>query len=324
MRGHVPDRRASVALGPGESGGRRGGPGAAPVNSPRFAPHRHGSLWYLCDRSYALGRRRHLICEAYGEKQPTLFAPEARSGIAEDVLPHLKPYSFDLVYLDPPYGTTDGEWDRAPDWDWLGAQVGRLLRPTGQVVLHGVGAMAIEAAHAFMAVLQHRFEVVWVKGNPGGPVRSTPWISDFEPLRAHELVHVFKARGTKTSDVTFNLGAMHRRGAPWRSTKRAGPAHHGAYESGREFSSDGWRYPVDVVFAQPTHEGDLYAQKPEDIVAYLIATLTKPGDSILDPYAGTGTTLRVAYRLGRRSLGVEASPKNWAVLTRNLAGMRRP
>jgi DNA modification methylase len=240
------------------------------------------------------------------------------------VLPRLQPASFDLVYLDPPYGTTSADWDRVPDWDWLGVNVARVIRPTGQIVLHGAGAMAIRAASAFMDIgLEHRFQIVWVKGRTGGPLRSSPWLSDYEPLRAHEMIHVFKRKGTKTGDLTFNLGAMHRRGKPWHGIKWKGPSYHGSYDiPGREYSSDGWRYPVDVVFSLPSTEGDLFAAKPEDLVTLLMATLTNPGDSVLDPYAGSGTTLRVAHKLGRRSLGIEASPQSWAILKRNLAGLR--
>ncbi|MFI5418985.1 MAG: DNA-methyltransferase [Candidatus Lutacidiplasmatales archaeon] len=300
------------------------GPTHHPEPAVAFAPHRHGSYWYLCDRSYSHGRRRHLVRETYGKCRPTLYAPVLRSGIAEDVLPRLKPASFDLVYLDPPYGTTSADWDRVPAWSWLGSQVARLLRPTGQVVLHGAGAMAISAASAFMDNgLDHRFQVIWVKGRTGGPLRSSPWLSEFEPLRAHEMIHVFKRKGAKVGSLTFNLGAMHRRGKPWHAIKWKGPSYHGAYDvPGREYSSNGYRYPVDVVFSLPSTEGDLFAAKPEDLVTLMMATLTKPGDSVLDPYAGSGTTLRVAHKLGRRALGIEASPQSWAILKRNMAGLR--
>jgi site-specific DNA-methyltransferase (adenine-specific) len=323
VKGHRPVTTSPD--GSGQLGGSKPQPGprGAPERSPRLALHRHGSQVYLCDRSYVLGKRRHLIRETYGRSQPTLYAPVLRSGIAEDILPHLKPYSFDLVYLDPPYGTTSADWDRVPDWSWLGAQVARLLRPTGQAVLHGSGAMALEAAATFLSYLDHRFQIVWVKGRTGGPLRSSPWLSDFEPLRAHEMIHVFKRNDAKVGSLTFHLGAMHRRGKPWHATKWAGPRHHGSYPvAGREYSSNGWRYPVDVVFSLPSTEGDLFAAKPEDLVTLLVATLTKPGDSILDPYSGSGTTLRVAHKLGRRSLGIEASPQSWAILKRNLAGLR--
>jgi site-specific DNA-methyltransferase (adenine-specific) len=320
-------RQQSTSGRPAQPGARRQPPVHRPTGVPRanVALHFHRDRgWYLCDQSYVLGKRRHLIRETYGKCRPTLYAPELRSGIVEDVLPKLKSASFDLIYLDPPYGTTSADWDRVPNWDWLGTEVARILRPNGQAVLHGAGAMALRAAATFLGHLDHRFQIVWVKGRTGGPLRSSPWLSDYEPLRAHEMIHVFKRRGAKTGDLTFNLGAMHRRGKPWHAIKWKGPAHHGSYDiPGRAYSSDGWRYPVDVVFSLPATEGDLFAQKPEDLVTLLMATLTHAGDTVLDPYAGSGTTLKVAHKLGRKSLGIEASPQSWSILKRNLAGLRR-
>jgi site-specific DNA-methyltransferase (adenine-specific) len=49
------------------------------------------------------------------------------------------------------------------------------------------------------------------------------------------------------------------------------------------------------------------AQKPEALLERLIRALTDPGDRVLDPYAGSGTTLAVAARLGRRFVGIDRS-----------------
>ncbi len=53
-------------------------------------------------------------------------------------------------------------------------------------------------------------------------------------------------------------------------------------------------------------------QKPEALLERLILSLSDPGDLILDPYAGSGTTLAAAHRLGRRAVGIDASPEAWA------------
>jgi hypothetical protein len=49
-------------------------------------------------------------------------------------------------------------------------------------------------------------------------------------------------------------------------------------------------------------------QKPAALLDYLISKLTKPGDVILDPFAGSGATLAAALRLGRRAIGFEIDP----------------
>jgi site-specific DNA-methyltransferase (adenine-specific) len=290
--------------------------------SPVFVPHRHGSRWYLCDRRYVGGRRQHIVRGRCGRSRPTLYPPELRSGLVEQLLPSLPPASFDLVYLDPPYGITDGEWDRAPDWGWLGEQVARLLKPTGQAILHGQGMMSARAAVAFERFLAFRFELVWIKAADPDAALHTSILHGRAPMHAHELIHVFRRTYAKVEDIVYNPAAMHRRGTPRRAFVRTGKVPQWGWDRASQDGNDtGWRHPADVVFSAPTRSGQLYAQKPIDLTGYLIALLTNPGDRILDPYAGTGTTLLAAYGLGRRSIGFEASPRSWALLTRNLGGI---
>lgn len=215
----------------------------------------------------------------------------------------------------PPYGSTAGDWDLEPGWDWLGYEVSRLLRPTGQVVLHGHGRSLYDAVAAFRPYLEYRFELAWVKVRPDGRPRTTAWVSNFEPLRAHELVLVFKLKGAPTKQLTFNLKAMHRHVEAGYGRRGASPSYQGKDWSGQfRPSTNGRRWPIDVVFAEPDSTSTLYAAKPQDLTRYLLLTLTQPGDYVLDPYAGSGTTLRVAYFLGRRSFGLEASPRVFPIL----------
>jgi site-specific DNA-methyltransferase (adenine-specific) len=65
-------------------------------------------------------------------------------------------------------------------------------------------------------------------------------------------------------------------------------------------------------------------QKPESLLERLILALTDPGDVVLDPYAGSGTTLATASRLGRRSVGVDCSELALGVMTDRLARLGVP
>lgn len=61
------------------------------------------------------------------------------------------------------------------------------------------------------------------------------------------------------------------------------------------------------------------SQKPEALLERLIAALSDPGDLIIDPYAGSGTTLAVAGRMGRRFIGIDESPVAIEMATERLA-----
>ena len=60
-------------------------------------------------------------------------------------------------------------------------------------------------------------------------------------------------------------------------------------------------------------------QKPEALLQRLIESCTEPGDAILDPYLGSGTTLSVAARLGRAGTGIDANPRALHIARQRLA-----
>lgn len=62
-------------------------------------------------------------------------------------------------------------------------------------------------------------------------------------------------------------------------------------------------------------------QKPETLLERLITSLTDPDDLVLDPYCGSGTTLAVAYRLGRRALGIDQGEEAREVTLTRLRAM---
>ncbi len=62
-------------------------------------------------------------------------------------------------------------------------------------------------------------------------------------------------------------------------------------------------------------------QKPEALLERIVSALSNPGDLILDPYAGSGTTLAVARRLGRRALGIDESAEAWTAAEPRLTAL---
>ncbi|MDE2022216.1 MAG: site-specific DNA-methyltransferase [Patescibacteria group bacterium] len=71
----------------------------------------------------------------------------------------------------------------------------------------------------------------------------------------------------------------------------------------------------DPIRIQPT-------QKPEALVAWFLRTYTRPGDLVLDPTAGSGTTLVAAKRLGRRFVGFETDSEMVVKANARLDGLR--
>ena len=87
----------------------------------------------------------------------------------------------------------------------------------------------------------------------------------------------------------------------------------------RKLSTDVWTFPS--VAAYP---GKHPCEKPEALIAHMIETTTRPGDTILDPFAGSGAILDTARQLGRKAVGIEMD-RHWCDhAVRRLAQMTLP
>jgi modification methylase len=140
--------------------------------------------------------------------------------------------------------------------------------------------------------------VVWRKSNPMPNFRGRRFTN------AHEtLIWCARARGAR---YTFNYEAMK------------------ALNEELQMRSD-WLLPI-CNGAERMKDGEgrkLHpTQKPEALLHRVVLAATKPGDVILDPFFGTGTTGVVAKRLGRRFIGIERDPTYAAAAEARIARVR--
>ncbi len=224
--------------------------------------------------------------------------------------------SVDLVFADPPYNLqlkgelhrpnnsrvdgVDDDWDRFESfraYDELtrawAAEARRVLRPDGALWVIGtyhnifrVGACLQDLGFWILN------DVVWRKTNPMPNFRGTRFCN------AHETL-IWAAR-SDTSRPTFNYEALKE------------------LNEGLQMRSD-WHLPIctgperlktgDGAKAHPT-------QKPESLLHRVLVGTTDPGDVVLDPFLGSGTTAAVARRLGRHFVGFERDPA-YAALARD-------
>ncbi|TXH46165.1 MAG: site-specific DNA-methyltransferase [Desulfurellales bacterium] len=149
-----------------------------------------------------------------------------------------------------------------------------------------------------------RSDIIWHKPNP------MPEPTKDRPTKAHEYVFLL----TKSARYFWDAEAV----AEKTDRVASAPRMFGASKQegtmrkdiGNTFVDSGTRNirSVWTVATQP-YSGAHFATWPEKLVEPMVKAGSRPGDLVLDPFAGSGTTLRVAARLGRRAVGLDLSMK---------------
>ena len=237
-----------------------------------------------------------------------------------DLMNGLPPGSVDMVFADPPYNlqlggdllrpdnskvdAVDDDWDKFATFErydtftraWLKA-ARHVLKPEGTLWVIGsyhnifrIGTALQDQGYWLLN------DIVWRKSNP------MPHFQGQRFTNAHETL-IWAARDRKTKRDTCNYDAMKE------------------LNEGLQMRSD-WLLPLctggerlkgeDGRKAHPT-------QKPESLLFRCLMAASNPGDTILDPFFGTGTTGAVAKRLGRHFIGLERDETYAAIARKRIA-----
>jgi len=251
----------------------------------------------------------------------TLPEDTVLDGDCLELMARLPAASIDLVFADPPYNLQlNGElhrpdnsrvdgvgeaWDKFAgfaDYDrftreWLGA-CRRLLKPAGALWVIGtyhnifrIGALVQDLGFWILN------DVVWRKANPMPNFRGRRFTNAHETLlwcaRAQDARYTFNYEAMKALNEDLQMRS------DWLIALCGGPE--------RLRAGDGKK-------AHPT-------QKPEALLHRVLLASTRPGDIVLDPFFGTGTTGAVARRLGRRFIGIERDPAYARLARRRIAAV---
>jgi len=224
------------------------------------------------------------------------------------VMPLLPMSSVDCVFADPPYNLqlrgelrrpddslvdgVDDEWDRFDDFAaydaftraWL-TECRRTLRKDGTLwvigAYHNIFRIGAALQDLGFWILN---DIVWRKSNPMPNFRGRRFTN------AHETL-IWAARG-RDSRYRFNYQAMK------------------ALNDDLQMRSD-WFLPLCTGPERLRNQHGLKlhpTQKPEALLHRILLASTQPGDVVLDPFLGTGTTGAVAKRLHRHFVGIERHP----------------
>ena len=245
------------------------------------------------------------------------------AGDCIEIMNSLPANSVDLIFADPPYNlqlrgdlhrpdnskvdAVDDHWDQFSSFaaydqftrDWLAA-ARRLLKPNGAIWVigsyHNVFRMGAELQNQGFWILN---DVVWRKSNP------MPNFRGKRLTNAHETL--IWASKEEASKYTFNYEALK------------------ALNEGVQMRSD-WVLPICTGHERLKDDSGDKAhptQKPESLLHRVLLGTTNPGDVILDPFFGTGTTGAVAKMLGREFIGIEREEAYRLVAKKRIEAVRK-
>lgn len=235
------------------------------------------------------------------------------------LLPLLPPGSVDLLIVDPPYNLTKDfgghsfkkqseEEYRAFTRRWLEA-VTPLLKPTASVYV----CCDWQSGMVIGPLLQERFilrnRITWQREKGRGAAKN--WKNGMEDIWF----------ATVSEDYTFHVDAVKQRRAVVAPYRENGvPKDWVESENGRfrdTCPSNFWD-DITVPYWSMAENTEHPTQKPEKLLAKLILASSSPGETVLDPFLGAGSTAVTAKKLGRHFVGIEQNGRYCALAQKRL------
>ena len=217
-----------------------------------------------------------------------------------------------LVLTDLPSGETVATFDREPDLGRLWPAVWQALCPTGIAVMMA-SSLRFAAKLVASQPATFRYDLVWKKNHATGFLNAK-----MRPLRAHEFVLVFWRSGPVAYASQMSEGHLPMTGNCRDGTgpntphgDNYGIADRGKRGRARVGATD--RYPISVLdipgVANNSSTRVHPQQKPDALMRWLVRSYSRPGDLVLDPFAGSGSAGRAALAEGRRFAGWDIDPR---------------
>ena len=224
--------------------------------------------------------------------------------------------SVDLIYADPPFGTGK-DWGAFVDkrtgdeyLAWIKPRLNemkRLLALTGSIYLHCDPTMSHYLKVLMDAVfgrVQFRNELVWCYRKWGASTRQFARNHDVILMYTKSQKSTFNVQYVPVSDETIKRWKGRKQQSVFVDGKRTATAASTDEES-RSACPDWW--DISIIGPNSRERTGYPTQKPLSLLERIISASSNPGDVVLDPFCGSGTTLVAAQRAGRQWIGIDQS-----------------
>ena len=237
-----------------------------------------------------------------------------------DILIRIPSGSIDMIFADPPYNIKKADWDKfesqeqyiAWSMKWI-SECSRILKENGSLFICGFTEVLADLKHPSMRYFKYCKWLIWHYKNKAN--LGSDW------GRSHESILLLR----KSNKFTMNIDPIripyneHTLKYPVRTQAETSQYAKGKAERPAWSPHPLGAKPKDVIEIPTTCNGmgektKHPTQKPEELLRKFVLAASNPGDIVLDPFCGSGTTAVVAEQLGRHWIGCEINPEynSWA------------
>jgi len=231
-----------------------------------------------------------------------------------DAFKKIKDQSVHMVCVDPPYGTTDIEWDQIIDFGHMWKELERIVIPKGNIIIFGSQPFTSLVITSNLKWFRH--ELIWNKNKCG-----SPGLSKYRHQKVHENIMVFSKDSGGTYNPIMEEGEAYKREAKDKEKGYGtGTNTHGyGFSKNKPFlggENHGTRYPKSILHASRNFSAQQTVhptQKPTNVLNWLIMTYSNPGDTVMDFTMGSGGCGVSAKLTGRNFIGIEQDLKYFKI-----------
>lgn len=225
--------------------------------------------------------------------------------------------SVDCIICDPPYGTTQCEWDNIISFDKLWEQYQRVIKKNGNIILFSSGLFTYKLINSNEKWF--KYKLVWHKNVPTGMSSAK-----YRPMKYYEEICIFcNGKGTYNPIMKPRVGIGKE---CYRYEHYCGESNHVKYEKIKKKYDPDWVQPSDVLEFNvvPNRKGKLHStQKPVALLEYLIKTYTNEGETVLDNCMGSDTTGVACVNTNRKFIGIELDSEYFDVAKRRIEALNK-
>ena len=208
-------------------------------------------------------------------------------GDCHDKIKTIKTNSIDLIYNNPPFGTTENKWDTPLNWDIMWKEIWRVMKPTGIVVIHASKPFS----YRLIQSQTPKYNYCWKKNT------STNFFhAKKQPLRQMEEVYIFyKKPGTYNPQMV---------GDKINKSKQPGSSSYYGNRTKKTIVKE-WKgnYPTDLLEYNVCIRGGKTIS--DDMIDYFIKTYSNEGETVLDFTTHNDVVGNRVELLNRKFIGID-------------------